>query len=345
MKVLRPARPIRIAGTGSYLPERAVDNAALVALGAPLTEDEIVQLCGIRQRHWVAPEQATSDLALEAARRALAAAQLRADAVDRLLLGTISPDHPSPSTACKVQHALGMRMAPALDFSAACSSFVYGLDLAARAVLTGEDAVLAISADIRSRYLDVEDRSTCALFGDGAGAAVVTPGEDADAGLLAIGLLADGRGAESVYVPAGGSRHPASARTVAERAHFIRMASGPQVYLAAVEGMIGTAKLLLDEVGLGFEDIALVVPHQPNRRILDRMGRLAGIPAGKIYVNVDRVGNISGATVAVALDEILRGGLVGAGDRVLLLAAGAGYTAGAALLVVDEALLRASRGC
>ena len=342
MKLLRPAdlgQPVRLAGTGHYLPERVVDNAALAAAGAPLGPDEVLQLCGVAQRRYAAAHQATSDLAIEAARHALRASGLEAAAVDRLLLGTVSPDHSSPSTACVVQHALGLRTVPAMDLTAACSAFLYALDTAARAVVTGDDAVLAIAADVRSRFVDPTDRGTCALFGDGAGAAVVTPGEDPEAGLVAIALAADGRGARSVYVPAGGSRRPASEETVAERAHFIRMDSGPQVYLAAVEGMLGTAKTVLDTLGLSFADIDLVVPHQPNRRILDRMARLAGLPAGKIYVNIDRVGNISGATVAVALDEVLRGGLVTAGGRLLLLSAGAGYTAGAALLVVDDALL------
>ncbi len=345
MKLLRPAelgRPVRIAATGRYLPETVVDNAGIVARGAPLAPEEVIRLCGIAERRYASDDQATSDLAIHAARAALVSAGLAPDAVDRLLVGTVSPDYTSPSAACIVQHALGLRTVPAMDITASCSAFLYALDVAARAVVTGDDAVLAVAADIRSRFVDPTDRGTCALFGDGAGAAVVTPGDDPETGLVAIGLLADGRGAESVFVPAGGSRRPASAETLAERAHYIRMAAGPKVYLAAVEGMLGTAKMLLDGVGLTFDDIALVVPHQPNKRILDRMGRLAGIPAGKVYVNIDRVGNISGATVALALDEVLKGGLVSAGDRVLLLAAGAGYTAGAALLVVDDALLSAS---
>ena len=333
MKILRPARPVRIAGTGHYLPDTVVDNAALVARGAPLEPAEILRLCGIAERRYAAADEATSDLAIHAARAAIDDAGLAPHDIDRLLLGTVSPDYSSPSAACIVQHGLGLRPVPAMDLTASCSAFLYALDAAARAVLTGDDAVLAIAADVRSRFVDPTDRGTCALFGDGAGAAVVT----ADRGheLLAIGLLADGRGAESVYVPAGGSRRPASPDTLAERAHFIRMDAGPKVYLAAVEGMLGTAKTLLDAVGLTFDDVALVVPHQPNKRILDRLSRLAGIPAEKVYVNIDRVGNISGATVAVALDEVLRARRVTSGDRVLLLAAGAGYTAGAALLLIE----------
>jgi 3-oxoacyl-[acyl-carrier-protein] synthase III len=342
MRIFRPAdygRPVRLAGTGRYLPERVVDNAALAEMGAPLTPDEVVRLCGVESRRWAADGQATSDLAIAAGRAALTRSGLRDESISRVLVGTVSPDYMSPACACLVQNGLGLPPVPAMDLTAACSGFLYALDVAARAVVTGDDAVLAVAADVRSRFVDLSDRGTCALFGDGAGAAVVVPGDDPRTGLVAIGLTADGSGAHSVYVPAGGSRRPASAESVAARAHTIQMKSGPAVYLAAVEGMLGTAAALLEAEGLSFEDIRWVVPHQPNKRILDRMGRLGGIPEGRIYKNIQRVGNISGATVAVALDEILSAGQAEVGDKLLLLAAGAGYTAGAALLVVDAALL------
>ncbi|MBS2023278.1 MAG: ketoacyl-ACP synthase III, partial [Deltaproteobacteria bacterium] len=233
LRVFEPAkfgRGVRLSSVASYLPARVVTNADLVALGAPLTDDEMVKLSGIRERRWAAPDEATSDLAVLACKRTLVSAQLRADQIDRLILGTVSPDHASPSAACFAQHALGLENAPAFDLTASCSGFVYALDVAARAVCTGDAHVLACAADVRSRFLDLRDRATCALFGDGAGAAVVSacpPGE----GVLAIGLLADGSGARSVYVPAGGSREPASSDTVAQRRHSIRMEEGPQVYL------------------------------------------------------------------------------------------------------------------
>ncbi|HUS67312.1 MAG TPA: beta-ketoacyl-ACP synthase 3 [Kofleriaceae bacterium] len=333
---------MRIAATGAYLPARVVTNAELVAAGAPLSDEEMVRLSGIRTRHHVAAGEATSDLAVAACRRALARAGAAPESIDRLILATVSPDHLSPSAACVAQKGLGLLPGPALDVTASCSGFLYALDLAARAVATGESAVLAVAADVRSRFLDPADRATCALFGDGAGAALVTAGPDDGTGLVAIGLSADGAGAQAVYVPAGGSREPASAESVAGRRHYIKMAEGPQVYLAAVEGMLATAEALLSGVGLGFADIDLVVPHQPNRRILDRLARLAEIPPEKMVVNVDRIGNVSGATAAIALDEALAAGRAPAGAKVLLLAAGAGYTAGAALLVVDEGLARAS---
>ena len=337
----RLGRGVRVFATGSYLPERVVTNADLGALGAPLSDEEMVKLSGIRERRWASPMEATSDLAVHACRRALDRAGLSPDQIDRLVVGTVSPDHTSPSAACIAQRALGLGTAPAMDVTASCSGFLYALDVAARAVATGDRFALACAADVRSRFLDGHDRATCALFGDGAGAALLGAGPPGE-GLLAIGLLADGAGAKSVYVPAGGSREPATASTVAAGRHTIRMEEGPQVYLAAVEGMLATAEALLSAMGLTFDDIDLVVPHQPNRRILERLARLAKLRDGQLFVNVEKIGNVSGATCAIALDEALSTGRIAAGARVLLLAAGAGYTAGAALLRVDEALVNAS---
>ena len=324
---------VRIAGTGAYLPARKVTNAELAAAGGPLTEEEILRLSGIATRHVAARTEATSDLAVRAARGAMERAQVAAAQIERLVLATVSPDHQSPSTACIVQHALGLPQIPAFDLTASCSGFVYALDAAARAIATGDTHVLAIAADIRSRYLNPSDRATSALFGDGAGAAVVSRGETGK-GLVAIGLLADGSGAKSVYVPAGGSREPATAESVAAMRHTIHMAEGAQVYLAAVEGMLSVGEELLKSQGLGFRDVDLIVPHQPNRRILDRLAKIGRFDPAKLFINVDRIGNVSGASIAIALDEVLRGGKVPAGGRVLLIAAGAGYTAGAALLVL-----------
>jgi 3-oxoacyl-[acyl-carrier-protein] synthase-3 len=344
VKVLVPAKlggGVRIAATGSYLPARVVTNTELARLGVPLVPDEIVRLTGIEERRWAAPEEATSDLAISACRAALARAKVTGLEVDRLILGTVSPDHASPSAACFVQGALGMGQAPALDVTASCSGFLYALDVAARAIITGDERVLACAADIRSRFLNFEDRATAALFGDGAGAALLErcpPGE----GILAIGLVADGAGAHAVYVPAGGSRAPATAETVRRREHAIRMEEGPQVYLAAVEGMLAVSGSLLAAVDMTLGDVDLVIAHQANRRILDRVAKLGRIPPEKMFINVDRIGNVSGATCAIALDHALASGRVAPGTRILLVAAGAGYTAGAALLVADARLT--SRG-
>ena len=206
LRVFRPegvGRGARLSSVASYLPPRVVNNRDLVALGAPLTDEEMVRLSGIRERRWVLPGVATSDLAIEACARALRSARLEGREIDRLLLATVSPDHLSPSAACIAQAALALGDAPAFDLTASCSGFLYALDLAMRAVCTGDRHVLACAADVRSVFLDITDRATCALFGDGAGAAVVSAGPPG-AGLLAVGLLADGSGAKSVYVPAGG---------------------------------------------------------------------------------------------------------------------------------------------
>ena len=346
MKVFKPGdlgRGVAIRGTGARLPDRVVTNADLVAMGAPLTAAEMEKLTGVRERRWVAPDEATSDLAAAAGRQALAMAGLRATDVERLVLATVSPDHPSPAAACLVHAALGLPPVPAFDVAAACAGFVFALELGARAVATGDAAVLAIAADVRSRYLDVTDRATCALFADGAGAALLAPGP-VGAGLVAVGTTADGAGAGSIHVPAGGSRRPASAETVAARAHCIHMADGPRIYLEAVAGMLAVAEATLAASGLGFADVDLLVPHQANFHIVKRVAWKAGVPMDRVACNIGRAGNISGATTAVALDEALRAGRVGAGATVLLVAAGAGYTAGAALLVVDEALARAAKG-
>jgi 3-oxoacyl-[acyl-carrier-protein] synthase III len=343
VRFFRPAdlqRGVRLASMGRYLPSHEVTNAQLIAEGAPLTEAEILQLCGIATRRRAAPDEATSDLAAHACRHALARAGRTAAEVDRLVLATVSPDYVSPSTACSVQTALGLSQVPAYDLTAACSGFLFALDAAARALCTGDHLVLAAAAEIRSRFVNPTDRATCALFGDGAAAAVVVEGP-VGKGLLALGLASDGTGVRSVYVPAGGTREPASEKTVREGRHLIHMQDGPLVYLHAVEGMIDTAEALLKDSKLTWADVDLVVPHQPNRRLIDRLVRLARLDPEKVFINVDRLGNTAGAACPLALEEAISSGRAGEGARVLLVAAGAGYTAGAALLEVDGHLARA----
>lgn len=345
MKVFEPARygrGVRLLGTGAYLPERVITNDEVVAAGCGLSVDEIVKLTGVVERRRASAQEATSDLAAHAARDALSRAGTASDAVERLIVATGSADFPVPSCAAVVHHKIGLKDAPACDVIAACSGFVYALDQASRAVVTGEDRVLTVAADIRSRFVDPQDRSTAALFGDGAGAAVLAPGEPGT-GLVAIATAADGRGHKTVHLPAGGSAEPASAESVSQRRHFLKMSDGPQVYLSAVEGMLEVGERLLKHVGLGFDDVALLVPHQANRRLIERMARLGGVPLERVWMNVDRCGNMSGASTAVALHEALGSGRLVPGSRVLLVAAGAGYTAGAALLVVDEDLLAVCR--
>ncbi len=328
---------VRIVSTGAYLPERVVTNADLVAMGATLTAEEMERACGVCERRFAAPDQATSDLAIAACDRALG--DRDRTFVDRVVVATVSPDHMTPAAACTVQHALSLGYAPAHDLTASCAGFIYALDLATRCVATGDRQVLACAADVRSRFVNFHDRSTVALFGDGAAAVLVGSGAP---NVLGVALLAEGSGARAVYVPAGGSRLPASAQTVAERGHTIVMADGPQVYLAAVDGMIAIGEALLARLELSLRDVAMIVPHQPNRRILERIARLMRFPIERMWINVERTGNVSGASCGIALDEALRSGKLVDGSLVLMIAGGAGYTAGAALLRVDRELLEAS---
>jgi 3-oxoacyl-[acyl-carrier-protein] synthase III len=332
-----PGRGVRIVATGSALPARVVTSRELAARpGAPLTEAEIAKLTGIEERRHVAEGEATSDLAIAAGRVVLERARLALGAeaplsVDRLLLSTTSPDHPAPACACLVQRALGLAPCPACDVAAACAGFLFALDWGARAVLTGDGRVLVLAADVRSRFVDPLDRSTSALFGDGAGGLLLEAGPEGE-GLLALQLASDGAGYETIQIPAGGSRRPASPETVAAHEHCLRMADGPRVFLTALEGMSETADRLLGALGLTLDEIDLVVPHQPNRMILERLARTMRLPREKLFENVSRRGNMSSASLAVALDEAVSTGAVRPGSRVLLLGAGAGYCAGAALV-------------
>lgn len=330
MTLLVPKTGVRLASTGSYLPERVVTSAEIAdGSSGAITAAEIAKLTGIEERHWVSDSQATSDLGIAAGRAALSRAGMTR--VDRLIVSTTSPDYPSPACACLVQRGLGLAPAPAFDVSAACAGFLFGLDVATRAVLTGDEDVLLVAADVRSRFVDPHDRATCALYGDGAGAAVLSPGA-AGEGILAVYLAADGDGAEAIHIPAGGSRRPATAQTVAERGHYLHMVDGPRVFLTALEGMSQTAEVILEATGHTLDDVDLVVPHQPNRMILDRLARVMRLPADKLFVNVHRTGNMSSASIAVALDHAITEGRARPGSLVLLLGGGAGFCAGAALI-------------
>lgn len=341
MRIFQPGSlgvGIALRGTGEFLPPRVVDNDTLVALGAPLSAAEIVRLCGVERRHFVDDGMATSELAVAAARAALADAGLVAADVHRLVLSTSSPDQPTPSTACRVHGLLGLGSVPAVDVNAACAGFLFALDSAARAIATGDDTALVVAADIRSRVIDVRDRATCALFGDGAGAAVLTRGPVGE-GLIAVGTLADGRVVDAVSIPAGGTREPTSAATLAAGRHTLRMKDGPAVYFAAVEGMAAAATTLLQACGLRPDDVDVWVPHQANKRMLERMMRVLELPVERAVVCVHETGNMSSASTAVALHRARHARLREVRDpvRVLVVAAGAGYAAGAALLRLPPA--------
>lgn len=319
-----------IAGVGSCVPDRVITNADLEKM-VDTTDEWIRTRTGIRERRVVAGDQATSDLAVEAARRALAEARLDPADLDLIIVATVTPDMPFPATACIVQNRLGATRAAALDLETACSGFVYGLATGAQFIESGlYNNVLVIGAETLSKIVDWTDRRTCVLLGDGAGAAVLQPAAEPDQGLLAFHLGADGGGADLLKQPAGGSRMPASEETVRSGLHYVYM-NGREVFKFAVKVMGEAAQAALDKCGLSFADVDYYIPHQANYRIIESSARRFGLPMERVFVNIDRYGNTSSASIPVALDEALTEGRIRSGDLVLLVAFGGGLTWGAAV--------------
>ncbi len=313
----------RILGTGSYVPKRVLTNADLEKMVA--TSDAwIVERTGIRQRRMVAPDEACSDLGVLAAQHALAAANVQASQLDLILVATCTGDAPLPSTASVIQHRLGAAQAGACDIAAACCGFVYALSVADAFVCTGYRYVLVIGSEVMSAITDWTDRNTCVLFGDGAGAVVVGPTEDAR-GILSLHLHADGRLSDLIHVPGGGSSLPPSERVVTERLHCIKM-RGNETFKIAVKTMEEAIREAVAAHGLGIDDIDWLVPHQANIRILKAVGQRIGLPPERIVINVDRFGNTSAASIPLALDEAVRDGRIQQGQMVVMAAFGAGLT-------------------
>lgn len=319
----------RIAGTGSYTPSRVMTNTELERMVAT-SDDWIRERTGIRERHIAASGEACSDLAVQAGRRALAAAGLAAADLDLILVATCTGDYPLPATACLVQHQLGATKAAACDLSAACCGFVYALSVADAYVRTGMRHVLVIGSEVMSAIIDWSDRNTCILFGDGAGAAVVSA-SDGERGILSTHLRSDGSLCELIAVPAGGSRTPLSEQVVAERTHFIKM-KGNETFKVAVRTLEEIARETLAANQLKVEDLDLYVPHQANMRILKAVMERLGLPLEKVMVNLERYGNTSAASIPIALDEAVRAGRVQDGSLVMLGAFGAGLTWASALI-------------
>ena len=319
----------RITGTGSYAPSRIMTNAELERMVA--TSDEwIRERTGIRERHIAAAGEACSDLAVQAGRRALEAAGIAAADLDMILVATCTGDYPLPATACLVQHQLGATKAAACDLSAACCGFVYALSVADAYVRTGMRHVLVIGAEVMSAITDWTDRNTCILFGDGAGAAVVSA-SDGERGILSTHLRSDGSLCELITVPAGGSRTPLSEQVVAERTHFIKM-KGNETFKVAVRTLEEIARETLAANHLQVEDLDLYVPHQANMRILKAVMERLGLPLEKVMLNLEHYGNTSAASIPIALDEAVRAGRVQDGSLVMLGAFGAGLTWASALI-------------
>ncbi|HEV2150686.1 MAG TPA: beta-ketoacyl-ACP synthase III [Longimicrobiaceae bacterium] len=314
----------RVVSTGRFNPPRVVSNAELEKTVD--TSDEWIRTrTGIRERRLADPGVGAADMAADAARVALERAGLDAKDVDMVLVSTATPDRLLPSTACDVQALLGASNAGAYDFATACSGFLYGLSMAEAHIVAGQaETVLVIATERMSSIVDWGDRSTCVLFGDGAGAAVVRPAED-ERGILSSFMKSDGTLAELLYRPGGGAKIPFDLAVLDEKSHLVKMA-GPEVFKAAVRSMCEAAEQALRRAGVTAEEIDLLVPHQANIRIIESTAKYAGMPMDKVFVNVDRYGNMSSASVPVALDEAREQGRIGDGSLVLMVAFGAGFT-------------------
>jgi len=324
-------KAVGILGTGMYVPERILTNSDLEKM-VDTNDEWIVTRTGIRERRIAAENQATSDLAYEAAVKALEAAQLAPEDVDLIIVATITPDMFFPSTACILQDKLGARKAAAFDLSAACSGFIYSLATATGMLKSGMYRnALVIGADCLSRITDYTDRNTCILFGDGAGAVVL--GEVPEGrGFLSFELGADGSGGPLLHIAGGGSRMPATAETVSSKAHYIYMA-GNEVFKFAVRIMGSAAEEALRKAGVDKKDVDLLVPHQANIRIIQAALSRLELPEEKCMINLDRYGNVSAASIPIALAEAVGQGRVNEGDRLVLVGFGGGLTWGASVLI------------
>jgi 3-oxoacyl-[acyl-carrier-protein] synthase III len=319
-----------VLGTGSFLPERVLDNREL-AERFGCSEDWILSRTGIRERRFVEPGTGASDLGVHAAERALEAAGIGAREVDLIICATYTPDMAFPSTACLIQHRLGAKPAAAFDLQAACSGFVYALVTASQYVASaGIRFALVVAADVNSAIVDPADQKVSPLFGDGAGAVVLGP-VNHGAGLLGFHMGADGGGGSLFYMPAGGSRRPATAETVGAREHYIKM-DGPSLFRFGVDAMVQASRLALDRASLSVEDVDLFIPHQANVRIIDAGIERLGIPKDRTLVTLDRFANTAAASIPIALDIAVQAGRLRPGMHVLLTGFGAGLTWGSTIL-------------
>lgn len=318
-----------ILGLGKYVPERVMTNKDFEKI-VDTTDEWITTRTGIKERHIARDDEATSDMATAAAKRALEAAKLKPEDIDLIIVATITPDMFFPATACLVQQKIGARKVPAFDVSVACSGFIYGLAIANQFIASGTyKHALVIAAEKLSSITDWTDRSTCVLFGDGAGAAVL--GSVKEGGILSVTLGADGSQGDLIKLPAGGSRIPATKKSVEDKLHFIKM-NGSELFKHAVRIMADAAKEVTRPLGLKAEDVSLVIPHQANVRILNAAAKRMGLSEDKIYLNLEKYGNMSAASSAVALVEAVEEGRIKKGDKILLDAFGGGLTWGAMII-------------
>jgi len=322
---------VRITGWGSYVPERVLSNADLERI-VDTSDEWIRSRTGIRERRVAAPHETTATLAAIAAKRALAVADLEPDDIDVIVVGTLTPDYPMPSTAALVKEAIGNRTAAAFDVAAACSGFVYGYATADSYVRSGMARhVLVIGAELLTRFVDYSDRSTCILFGDGAGAVVLSASDEEGGGLAGMEMTTDPDGAYMIWLPSGGSKSPPSSETAKRGEHFIRM-EGRETYRYATRTLAASALAAIEKAGWSPDEVDLFIPHQANIRIIEAVAKGLHLPMDKMVVNIDKYGNTSAASVGIALDEAVRGGRVKPGDKLVFFAFGAGFTSGAAAI-------------
>ena len=329
--MVRTLRPVRIAGLSTYVPPRVLTNADLEKM-VNTTDEWIIQRTGIRERHIVDPGVATSDLAQVAAEGAMNEAGITADDLGFIVVGTTTPDTIFPSTACMLQTKLGARRAWGFDLGAACSGFTYALTTAMQMVASGaHDHALAVGADVMSSIIDYTDRTTCVLFGDGAGAVVVSAARDGDPHIIDFAHSIDGSGGPALCMPAGGSRLPASLETIEKRLHYVKQ-EGATVFKFAVKNTEEIARRVLERNGLQPSQIDLFVSHQANRRIIEAAAERLGLGPDKVVINLEKYGNTTAGTIPLALADARREGRLKKGDLVLLASVGAGFTVGAVLL-------------
>ena len=321
----------KITGVAGYVPPRVVTNADLEKI-VDTNDEWIRSRTGIRERHYADPGVGASHLGTEAAQKLLAAKGVRPEEIELIIVATVTPDMLFPATACLIQDRLGAENAWGFDLSAACSGFPYAVTVGAQFVASGvHKKVLVIGSDVMTSILDFKDRATCVLFGDAAGAVLLEPAESGAEGIIDFTHDVDGSGGCNLYMPAGGSLHPASHETVDKRMHYVHQ-EGQQVFKYAVRRMSELACQVLERNGLSSRDLALVVPHQANLRIIRAMQERLGVDDSKVMANIDRYGNTTAATIPLGLMDAVEQKRLRKGDLVLLIAVGAGYTTGAVLM-------------
>ena len=330
---LRPrvSRRAKISALGTYVPPKVLTNADFEKI-VETSDEWIVSRVGIRERHIAEKGSATSDMAVEAAKKCLAERGVSGEQIEAVVLATVTPDMLFPATACLVQDRLGAKGAWGFDLSAACSGFVYALQAGGKLVESGaHDRVLVIGADTMSSILDYTDRATCILFGDGAGAVLIEPAAEGEIGLIDFLHEIDGSGGEFLYMPGGGSRNPSTAETVAKKMHYVHQ-DGQAVYKYAVRKMVETSEALLKRNGLTVGDIQRFIPHQANKRIITASAERLGLTDEQVVINIDRFGNTTAATIPLAMETARQEGRLKKGNLVLIASVGAGFTVGASLL-------------